>query len=308
MIEKSNRSVLSIKLVLIVCFILIIGCNCRAQTTPTPFPTLAPTLTPQSLPEFITYISPSSDYPEFQRSISSTIQIWINVNKNVLQLPKEEIETSELGKRVQCYIDGKLIDINVYENFYSKQPSVAITGKTNSSIGLHQASIFVTDGYGNKKSYSWEFIVVSEDPSHMPGLPYEIEFVRPVPDSVITSREYEKEKLVPDRYATGVVHLPGAICFGVEQNKIVEAGEFLDDSGVINKLSFVSLDNKALSQDITGICAIQPTEVVETDRSYIGTSLECCWEIDLDPGKHQVIVRVEKSEPVEFSWWFIIKD
>lgn len=309
-ITETNRLSPAKWLVWVVCIILLTGCNCSVQPTPTPFPTLAPTPTPPNIPDFVLFYSPPAGSPIFEGNVTPDINVWVAIDQDVLQSPGENLPLADLEGRAKLFIDGNQVEHRITEYVFCYEGSCAqVEGLENVNVdfGQHTATLKVYNGNGEEREFSWVFEVVAKDPSIMPGLPYEFQFVRPIPDSVITSKAYYEDDLVPSIYLPGMGDLAGAVCAGVIQERIVESGEHLDRKGVVQKLTFVSLDNEPPTEVDERTCEVDLLKVVDADRSYAGNNFVCCWKKDLEPGEHHVVVRVEKSEPVEFSWWFIIE-
>jgi hypothetical protein len=228
--------------------------------------------------------------------------------------PGETLELEEVQRRVEFMIDGELLDAQVVRGFKPGAAQVQITGTFPQGLGQHEATVRVNRTSSSMLEYSWKFTVLAEEPT-LPNLPEGFQFVRPLPDSVITLQAYQEEHLIPPYHAPAFADLRGGVCVGVVPGKIVEPGEFLDGSDVARKYSLVAIDGVSPDANTVVVVEYEPLEIEvfdeDTDRviaSYVGPHNYKCWRVELLPGEHSATVQLQKAsgEVIEYTWRFTI--
>ncbi len=309
---KQRRHTL-IVITMIVCFVSLGGCRQAHSPTLTLSPTFQPGPTSAELPRFLSYIHPRPEELVIQAALSIS-HAWATLELEEIAEPGDTLGLEEMQSKVEFLMDGKPLDAQVVRGFIPDRAQVQIIGTFPLDLGQHEATIRVHRTSGDVLEYSWTFTVVAEEPT-LPGLPEGFQFVRPLPDSIITLQAYREEHLVPPYHSPAFADLRGGVCVGVLPGKIVEPGEFLDGSDVARKYSLVTLDDISLDTNTVTVLEYEPLEIRVFDEvtgrmvaSYVGPHNYKCWRVELSPGVHNATVQLQKAsgEAIEYTWQFTI--
>ena len=297
---------------------LILGlclCACHSLSpSPTPFPTLISVPPSAELPPFLAAVSPRPGSLVVQGEFSPERSYsWALLRLAEISEPGEALQPVSIQERTQLVVDGHILQVEVPSIIEDRLALLVDSSLFYPSLGEHQATIRVRRTSGEMLEFTWRFTVVEE--LVLPGLPWGLGFVRPVPDTTVSQQAYREEPLVPVDYLPGFADVGGGVCVGILASRVVERGEILTSDEVYDKFHIVALDGipPGSTAVIEGGYDLGLSEIYEGGRlvtSYEGGEHYKCWRVDLAPGRHEATVRLERAsgQVTEFTWWFVITE
>jgi hypothetical protein len=296
---------------IVVCLAPLAACTQRPLPTATLSSTLEPSPTPQKLPGFLSYIEPGPGAQVLEGVLSGS-GVWAILRLEEIAEPGETLGLEEAQERVEFLMDGEMLDAEIKRGRKPGAAEVEIVGDFDLAPGQHKATVQVRRTSGEVLEYSWTFTILDVEPT-VPGLPEGLQFVRPLPDSIITLQTYRQEQLVPWYHAPAFADLRAAVCVGVLTSDIVEPGEDLDGKGVSRKYSFVALDGAAPGEYAKIEERHELGKCIIVDENGAVTSYQCphhykCWQVELAPGQHEATIQLRNSsgQEIQYTWRFTI--
>ena len=266
--------------------LITLGCVVGGSACQSASSTILPTSTPFSP------IPPQEELPEFLLRMHPTdFVLQGTLNSVSATLLVDEItlsgDVTDWNDRVVLLIDETPIPVAIrLEEFESEPGRVLIVGRQQLELGRHTATIRVAQLSPHPTlEYSWEFDILAEEPA-FPGLPEGLQFVRPLPNSVISQHTYREGFVIPSRYLSRSA--------GADQRNGVCMGTMPESD--IYVYQFITLDRRRPKND----------DIIIGSKTSLSSIT--CWYVDLAPGQHEVVAKINKAsgEEIEYTWQFTI--